>query len=93
MLVPSKHRFAGKGRISGSAEKNFSARLIPASSHPLLKRGLVDMAVMLSVSGYFVVRRYNLVNQARYAVRAIRTAHNLHFNQSYSEVLDSRDNH
>src|SRR5215469_13038317 len=50
MLVPSKDRFTGKGRISGSAEKNFSALSIPGSSQPLTKRGLVDMARMLSVS-------------------------------------------
>jgi hypothetical protein len=43
MLVPSKHRFAGRARISGSTEKNFSALVIPGSSQPLSKRGLVDM--------------------------------------------------
>lgn len=50
MLVPSKQRFVGKGRISGSAAKNFSALLIPGSSQPLSKRGFVDMVPMLSAS-------------------------------------------
>jgi hypothetical protein len=43
-FVPSKHRFAGNTRISGSSEKNFCALVIPGSSQPPSKRGLVVMA-------------------------------------------------
>ena len=50
MLVPSQQRFAGKGRISGSDAKNFSALLIPCSSQPLSKRDFIDMAPMLAAS-------------------------------------------
>jgi len=31
ILVPSEHRFTGKGRISFNVEKKFSALLIPAT--------------------------------------------------------------
>src|ERR1700682_4726918 len=49
MLVPSKHRCTGNGSTSLNAEKNFSALLMPATSQPLTKSGLLDMAAMLAI--------------------------------------------
>jgi hypothetical protein len=50
MLVPSKYGLTGNGRILGSAKKNFSALVIPVTSQPLTKKGLVDMPSTLSIS-------------------------------------------